>query len=521
MPRQSAKFKKGDTRLSRTCVRQRYNGKQWTPKCAEDWCKKQPNFNFEGESQGLYCDLHKKDGMINIKSRRCIEDGCIKIPVFNFEGESRGLYCDLHKKDAMINVKNRRCAEDWCKKQPAFNFEGESRGLYCDLHKKDGMINVICRRCAEDGCMTIPNFNFEGESRGLYCDLHKKDGMINVKNRRCAEDGCMKRPGFNFEGESQGVYCDLHKKDGMINVVDRRCAEDGCMTIPVFNFKGESQRLYCVQHKKDGMVDITKRNCEYDCCIFLDNPSMAIFKNYFNREQKICWAAARNQCYDETLTIQEREAIGNYYGFGNVNLVLRQEQCVLHLINSTDIGKILRTNSFGHSFDTDPIAKIFGKNKNLENKKPDYCVLVNKYSIIIIEYDENSSHEKSRDRLNEIKKMFHLNVTEEIRNMESYTTSVSSSSTSSVSETQNLLKNIHIIRINGRDDDNEKRVCIKRERKETECDYTYTKRYYELSDHGLTVVMEVTLLLEEIYNQILLDSDDDCDEINLQIHEIN
>ena len=47
------------------------------------------------------------------------------------------------------------------------------------------------------------------------------------------------------------------------------------------------------------------------------------------------------------------------------------------------------------------------------------------------------------------------------------------------------------------------------------------KTDYELSDHGLTVVMEATLLLEEIYNQILLDSDDDDDEVNLQIYEIN
>ena len=409
MPRQQAKFKKGDTRLSRTGVHRRFDGKRWQTKCAEDGCMTSPNFNFEGESQGVYCDLHKKDGMIN----------------------------------------------------------------------------VISRRCAENGCMKIPNFNNYGESQGLYCSDHKKAGMIDVKNRRCAEDGCMKQPNFNFEGESRGLYCDLHKKDGMINVVDRRC--------------------------------------EYDCCIFLDNPSLAMFKNYFNRNQRICWAAAKNQCYDETLTIQEREAIGNFYGFGNVNLVLRQEQCVLHLINSTEIGKILRTNSFGHSFDTDPIARIFGKNKNVEHKKPDYVVLVNKYSIIIIEYDENSSHEKSRDRLNQIKDMFHLNVKEEINHMESYTTSASSTSTeSSVSSTtQKLLKNIHIIRINGRDDDNEKRVCIKRERKETEGDYTYIKRYYELSDHGLTVVMEATLLLEEIYNQILLDSDNDCDEINLQIHENN
>ena len=573
MPRQPAKFKKGDSRLSRNGVRQRYNGKQWRTKCeedgckkrpafnfegeshgvycskhkkdgminvvdrrcAEDGCKKRPSFNFEGDSHGVYCDLHKKDGMINVKSPRCIEDGCMTIPVFNFKRESQGLYCSEHKKNGMIDVINRRCAEDGCKKQPNFNNEGESHGLYCSQHKKDGMIDVISPRCIEDGCKKRPNFNNEGESRGLYCDLHKKDEMIDVEHRRCAEDGCKKRSTFNFEGESHGVYCSEHKKDGMLDIINRRCAEDGCKKQPNFNFKGESRWLYCSEHKKDCMIDLKHRRCEYDCCIFLDNPSLAMFKNYFKREQHICWAAARNQMYDETLTIQEREAIGNYYGFGNVNLVLRQEQAVLHLINATDIGKILRTNSFGHSFDSDPIHKIFGKNKNVEHKKPDYVVLVNKYSIIVIEYDENSSHEKSRARLNQIKDMFHLNVTEEIRNMESYTTSstssessVSSSSSSSASstskstaETKNLLKNIHIIRINGRDDDNEKRVCIKRERKETEGDYTYTKRYFELSDHGLTVVMEATLLLEEIYNQILLDSDDDGEEINLQIYEIN
>jgi hypothetical protein len=259
------------------------------------------------------------------------------------------------------------------------------------------------------------------------------------------------------------------------------------------------------------MINVVSKRCEYDCCIFLDNPPFASFKNYFNRDQQICWAAAKNQMYDERLTIQERESIGNYYGFGNVNLVLRQEQAVLHLINATNIGKTLRTETFGHSFDTDPISTIFGKNKNIHNKQPDYCVLVNKYSIIIIEYDENSSHEKSRARLNEIQDMFHLNVKQQIRDMESFTTSTSSSS-------QTFLKNVHVIRINGRDDDKEKRVCIKRERKESDGDYTYKKRYYELSEHGSTVVMEATLLLEEIYNQIL---DSDVNEKGLLVYEIN
>ena len=142
-------------------------------------------------------------------------------------------------------------------------------------------------------------------------------------------------------------------------------------------------------------------------------------------------------------------------------------------------------------------------------------MVVNKNSINIIEYDENSKHEKSHARLNEIKNMFHLNVKEKME-------SISSTSSSSSSSSQTCLKNVHVIRINGRDDeyDNETRVCIKREKKETEGDYTYKKRYYELSEHGLTVVMEATKLLEEIYNEIL-DSDDECNETGLQIHEIN
>ena len=53
----------------------------------------------------------------------------------------------------------------------------------------------------------------------------------------------------------------------------------------------------------------------------------------------------------------------------------------------------------------DPASPWGGKNKDVHHKEPDYCVLVNKYSIIIIEYDENSSHEKSVARLNVIKEM--------------------------------------------------------------------------------------------------------------------
>ena len=47
-----------------------------------------------------------------------------------------------------------------------------------------------------------------------------------------------------------------------------------------------------------------------------------------------------------------------------------------------------------------------------------------------------------------------------------------------------------------------KRVCIRIQRKETAGIYTNTKRFYDLSEHGEKMVMEVTKLLEKIYNHL-------------------
>ena len=42
-------------------------------KCAEEGCTILPHFNYEGE-RALYCARHKRNGMIDVKTRRC--DGC-------------------------------------------------------------------------------------------------------------------------------------------------------------------------------------------------------------------------------------------------------------------------------------------------------------------------------------------------------------------------------------------------------------------------------------------------------------
>ena len=60
-------------------------------------CKKQPNYNLEGETKGLYCFSHKKEEMIDVKNKKCNEEGCKTRPSYNLEGDTKGLYCYIHK----------------------------------------------------------------------------------------------------------------------------------------------------------------------------------------------------------------------------------------------------------------------------------------------------------------------------------------------------------------------------------------------------------------------------------------
>jgi hypothetical protein len=197
----------------------------------------------------------------------CIFEGCKKQPSFNFEGNTRGLYCAQHKKPEMIDVLTKRCVEPGCKKQRYFNFEGEKCPLYCAEHKKEGMMDVKSKTCCEEGCKTQSLFNFEGEKCPLYCAEHKKEGMMDVKNKTCCEEGCKKRPTFNMEGEKCPLYCAEHKKPEMIDVRHKRCVEPGCSKRPYFNIESVTKGLYCAQHKKPEMIDVMNRTCKSEWCV--------------------------------------------------------------------------------------------------------------------------------------------------------------------------------------------------------------------------------------------------------------
>jgi len=184
--------------------------------------------------------------MVDVKNPTCIYTGCKRQPNYNTEGETKALYCSAHKLDGMVDVKHPTCIHAGCKKQPAFNTEGETKGIYCSAHKLDGMVDVKSPTCIHAGCKTRPLFNTEGTTKALYCSAHKLDGMVDVKNPTCRHEGCKKQPAFNTEGETKALYCSAHKLDGMVNVKSPTCKSSWCSTQVQEKYDGYC--LHCYMH---------------------------------------------------------------------------------------------------------------------------------------------------------------------------------------------------------------------------------------------------------------------------------
>ena len=212
--------------------------------CIYPECKKQPAFNLEGKTQGIYCIKHKKEDMVNVISVICIHIDCKKQPRFAIEGEIKPIYCSKHKLKGMVNVTDKTCIHPECKLRPNFNKEGEKKSLYCSKHKKEGMVDVKSKKCIHLNCKKQPNFNLEGEKKRLYCSLHKLEGMVIVKGKTCNEPGCKKIPSFNTKDIRKGLYCLTHKKEGMMNVIDKKCKNEWCYTLITKKYEGYCLRCF-------------------------------------------------------------------------------------------------------------------------------------------------------------------------------------------------------------------------------------------------------------------------------------
>ena len=176
--------------------------------CKTKGCKTRPIYNVEGQTKTLYCSVHKKEGMVDVKNKTCIHEGCKTIPIYNVEGQTKALYCSIHKTEGMVNVKDKTCIHEGCKTRPIYNVEGQTKALYCSIHKKEGMVNVKDKTCIHEGCKTIPNYNVEGQTKALYCSVHKTEGMVNVKSTTCKSEWCSTRVQEKYDGYC--LFCYMH-----------------------------------------------------------------------------------------------------------------------------------------------------------------------------------------------------------------------------------------------------------------------------------------------------------------------
>ena len=77
-------------------------------------------------------------------------------------------YCAQHKKDGMVNVVSKRCAHHGCTKHPSFG-TAATKAEYCKEHAQDGMENVVSKSCTHQGCIKGPSYGVAGSNRP--CDV--------------------------------------------------------------------------------------------------------------------------------------------------------------------------------------------------------------------------------------------------------------------------------------------------------------------------------------------------------------
>lgn len=207
-----------------------------------DECDRLAHYNYK-DNKAKYCFTHKKDGMINLHTKKCLI--CDKIPSYNVEG-LKALYCNTHKLSNMVNVRHLRCKETSCNMRATCNYKDAKKVLYCSLHKLKNMYDVNKKICKYDDCNNTPSFNYDG-LKSIYCNIHKLANMVNVRHAKCTYIGCKTLPSYNFSKAKTPLYCTKHKLPGMIDIKNTLCINSFCNLRP-FNDKYEGYCWWCYIH---------------------------------------------------------------------------------------------------------------------------------------------------------------------------------------------------------------------------------------------------------------------------------
>lgn len=127
----------------------------------KDWVRAHYNQNYGDDP--LYCRTHMSDDMVDVLSRTCQKENCKKQPRYNYEGQTIGIYCKTHIEKNMIHI-GLKCEEEGCYTQPTYNYDGHKGGKYCVKHAKQNMVDVVNPRCKTFMCGMTVSKKYQG-----YC----------------------------------------------------------------------------------------------------------------------------------------------------------------------------------------------------------------------------------------------------------------------------------------------------------------------------------------------------------------
>lgn len=167
-------------------------------------CNKVPTF---GISSPTHCKDHKKKDMKDMRHVWCIIENCYKKESdnkerkrasFNYKGETIRLYCNEHKKPGMINLERPLCEKIGCPNQAHWGYMFQKK-KFCRDHKDSNMydedhINPKCVDCPKPKSNTKLNllsvraiFCKDGESYPTKCEKHvPEDGTyVNISEKAC------------------------------------------------------------------------------------------------------------------------------------------------------------------------------------------------------------------------------------------------------------------------------------------------------------------------------------------------
>jgi hypothetical protein len=133
-------------------------------KCQHEFCSIKPNYNFINEKVGIFCNKHKENNMVNLKTvKQCCVDKCMEQARYNYITDKERKYCTVHRPKGtvpvpFVNPKDGICVEPDCNNPiyvlSKFQHCYFKQYPYCLKHRKfyHGMAEQAWRKALNVSC---------------------------------------------------------------------------------------------------------------------------------------------------------------------------------------------------------------------------------------------------------------------------------------------------------------------------------------------------------------------------------